>query len=181
MNLGDAAQGIGVLNPLLLFPDEQIASLKQFEHQRRANLLPTVWPRLVDLRGKGGYNPLQRLESHRRGDGCGFEQLAGIKQGQRAQSAHVLRAVDQSQALFSRQLDRAQTGLHQSAFRGDDLTLVLHLAKADHGQSHMGQWDKITAGAHRSFSRNHGVNPPVQHTEKKFNHFRAGPRAALGQ
>ena len=70
-------------------------------------------PGRVDARLERVERPAQRVDRHRRGDVGGAREARGAEHGQREHGRARLRAVDQRQALFGRERDRAQAGARE--------------------------------------------------------------------
>ena len=121
------------------------------------------------------------FEAHGSGDVRRLHEADGVVDRQSAHGGHGLGAVDESQALLGHQLHSGNPGPFHGYVPGQDLSFILRLAQAQHGQHHVGQGGQVAAGAQGALLGNDRRNAPVQHGHQGLHQLQTGAGKALGQ
>ena len=181
VNLGRAADGVGVLHLVRIQVEGQPAALQQPPQVLRRGDLPRLAPQGVHLGIEGLPDAVQGLAGHGGGDVRRFGQVPGVIHRLAGDGRHDLGAVDQGQALLGGQLDGVDAGGGHGLPARHHPALILRLALAQHHQHHVGQGRQVAAGPQGPLLRDDRMDPPVQHLQKRLHGGQADAGIAPGQ
>ena len=106
----------------------------------------------------------ETLEVHRADDVAQLGGADGVIQGQGAHAGHGAGAVGHAQAFLAHQgVQGGDARLGHGVGAGHQLSLVVGLALAQHGQGHVGQRGQVAGGAQRALLGDPGVDAGVEH------------------
>ena len=181
VDLGQAAQGVGILHPGLALVDRQPAALQDLPEVGCHVYLSLVGANGLNTGVVGIDNALQGVNGERGGNVGGLDHHLRVVDGQAGHAHHGAGAVDQSQALLGLQLHHRDAGGLHSLSAGHDLALVDGLTLADHGHHHVGQGAQVAAGTHRALFGNYRMYALVQHLNHRLHGGQPDTGEALGQ
>ena len=169
VDLGDTAQGVGVLNPGVLAVAQDLAALCQQADVLRHLDLPDLSPdrvhpllKSVQLSGEGG-------EGHGGHQVRKLGRLDGVVEVQCPHAGHGAGAVGHAQALLAHQgLQGGEARTLHGLRAGEDLALVDGLAPAQEHQAHVGQGRQIAGGPQGALLGHHGDDAPVEHLHQEL-------------
>ena len=181
MDLGDAADGVGVLDAKILGGLRRGAVLQQEAdvpgHQALAPLGPQGVDAGIESGGKGG----QCLHGHGGGDVGQLRPPIEVVPDQGADGGHALGAVDEGQSLLGQQVIGGDARPRHGFGAGEPLPLVPGFAPADEHQGHMGQRRKIAGGPQGPLPGHHGGHALVEHFDETLDEFPPDAGVALHQ
>ena len=181
VDLGGAANGVGILDLVRIQGEGQPAALQQAAQVLRRGDLPRLPPQGVYLGVKGLPDAVQGLAGHGGGDVRRFGQVPGVIHRLTGDGRHDLGAVDKGQTLLGGQLDGLDAGGSHSLPARQHPALILCLSLAQHHQHHVGQGGQVAAGAQGALLRDNGMDAPVQHSQQRLHGGQTNAGIAPGQ
>ena len=182
VDLGDAAQGIGVLDPVLLAVVQDLRAGQQQAHVRGHRHLALLAPHLVDPGVEGVPQAGEGLEVHR---GHRIGQLGGadrVVEGQGADAGHGAGAVGHAQPLLAQQ---GVQGLDPCPLHGlpsgEQLPPIPGLSPAQQREGHMGQGGQVAGGPQRALLGHHRAHVLVEHPDHHLDQQGPHPRYSAAQ
>ena len=178
MELGDAAQGQGVLHTAAAVLFHDAGALQQTADVAGGVGLVGVRTDRLHPGVKGVHHALQGLDRHGTDDVGGLGGLLQVPQGQSGHGGGGGSSGHQGQALLGAQGDGLQTGLGQCLRAGEQLALVVGLAPADEHQGHVGLGGEV---AHAAVAGGPGGQPAVQEPAVLLQHQQPDAAVSLAQ
>ena len=173
-HLRAAAERVRVLHArvVLLVGLEHFASRELLQDRCRHGLLPGLVARGVDARIQERVRGAARIDGERGGAHGGAEQGVRIVERQRADRAHVVRAVDERQTFL--RMERLGPEVHgaERIARRHPLSAEVRLAFAEEPERQVRERSQVAGGAHRTARRHHGVHAGIQHGDDQFHQLR---------
>ena len=171
VHLRNATERIRVLHVDLLASDE-FTAVEQFAEPTRRINLPEMRSHGVDSVSKRLNSSVESIERHRRNHVGPVREASCLQQRPHGESTHILRAVEQRQALFRGHFNRFPTHPAQHFRSTDHFALHFHLALADERQTKVCQRHQVARSAERTLPINHRrdvvvveINEPLHRVE----------------
>ena len=181
VDLGDAADGVGILDPEVLGSFRRGAVLQEqadvFGHQALALLGADG----VDAGVEGGKEGGEGLHGHGGGDVGQLGPPIQVVPHQGADGGHALGAVDEGQALLGQQMVGLDAGPRHGLGPGELLPLIPGFPPAQDHQGHMGQRRQIARRAQGALAGHHGGHALVEHVQQALDELPADAGVALDQ
>ena len=183
VDLGHAAEGVGVLDPGVPVPVAlpDLALLQEGAEATCALPLARMWPGLVDGRVEGHRRPAEPLQGRGPGHLGHLQQFLRTEEGQRPEGRHGLGPVQQGQTLLGLQLERLQPRGGQGLVSREPPSPHRRLALSDEDQRHVGGRREVPRGPDRALPRHDRHHVGLQHRQQLLRHPRADPAPAPGQ
>ena len=167
VQLRDAAQGVSVLNAVLLAVVEDLGAVEQLAHVRGDEHLALLAAHLMDAGVEGVAQAGQALEGHGRDHVAELGGADGVVQRESTDGGHRAGAVRHAEAFLGDQgVERLDAGLGHGLSTGHLHALVHGLALAEHGERHVSERSQVAGGAEGALLRDNGGHALVEHLEQ---------------
>ena len=182
VQLRDAAQGVSVLNAILLAVVEDLGAVEQLAHIRGDEHLALLTAHLMDAGVEGVAQTGQALEGHGRDHIAELGGADGVVQSQSTDGGHRAGAVRHAEAFLGDQgVERLDAGLGHGLSAAHLHALVHGLALAEHGERHMSERSQVAGGAEGALLRDNGGHALVEHLEQHLHEDGANAAHAAAQ
>ena len=167
VQLRDAAQGVSVLDAVLLAVVEDLGTVEQLAHVRSDEHLTLLAAHLMDAGVEGVAKTGQALEGHGRDHVAELGGADGVVQRESTDGGHRAGAVRHAEAFLGDQgVERLDASLGHGLSAGHLHALVHGLALAEHGERHVSERSQVAGGAERALLRDDGGHALVEHLEQ---------------
>ena len=181
-DLGLAAQGVGILDPVTFQMRGADAAVRQQPSQHPGHCdLPGLAAGLGDAGVDGHVAAERRIDAHGAGRQRRGEDVEPGEQAVERQRGGDLGAVQQRQALLGAELDRRQAGALERRRRGQGLARQHDLALAQQHRGELGERRQVARGADRALGGQDRKRVGVEQGQECFDHAAPDARAALGE
>ncbi len=132
-------------------------------------------------RGEGDVRPEQRLDAHGGSDRCGPHEPVRVREQERPDRAHQLRAVEQRETLLRSELQWFERDGAEGLGGRHDLARDLDLAAPDERQRQVGQGREVPRRPDAALLGHDRVDAVGQHREEPVDDQRATAAVAKGE
>ena len=164
VDLRDAAQGIRILDAVLLAVVQDLGARQELPHMLRHKHLAHLAARFMDAGVKGIPETGQRFKIHGSDDVRQFGRLPGIIECQGTHARHGAGPVGHAQAFLA---DQGCKGRDPGPFHGfgarEYLPFIFGFAQPQHRQRHVRERRQIAGRPQRTLLRDHRQNVFIEH------------------
>ena len=180
MHLRHAAERIRVLHVNLL-AGNQFAAVEQLAEPTGRFDLSEVRTHGVDSVGERLDATVEGVERHRGDDIGPVRQALRLQQRPHGESTHVLRTIQQCQALFRGHFYGFPTHFLEHFGTRNHLSADFHFALANERQTEVSQRNEVARGTKRALTIDHGRNVVVEEVDESLHRVELAARIAVAE